>query len=84
MDLAFLDGTFASPAEIPNRSVTDIPHPMIPATRDLLRGTRAQVWFIHLNHTNPALQQDSAALRTIRAAGFDIARENDCIFLENS
>jgi pyrroloquinoline quinone biosynthesis protein B len=52
VDLAFLDGTFASAGEVPGRSVADIPHPMIPATRELLRGVRAQVWFIHINHTN--------------------------------
>jgi hypothetical protein len=27
---------------------------MIPETRKLLEGTKAQLWFIHLNHTNPA------------------------------
>jgi pyrroloquinoline quinone biosynthesis protein B len=52
VDLAFLDGTFASAGEIPGRSVADIPHPLMPATRDLLKGVRAEVWFIHLNHTN--------------------------------
>ena len=52
VDLAFLDGTFASADEIPGRSVADIPHPLIPATRELLKGVRSEVWFIHLNHTN--------------------------------
>jgi pyrroloquinoline quinone biosynthesis protein B len=52
VDLAFLDGTFASADEVPGRSIADIPHPLMPATRALLKGTRARVWFIHLNHTN--------------------------------
>jgi pyrroloquinoline quinone biosynthesis protein B len=52
VDLAFLDGTFASATELPGRSTEDIPHPLIPATRELLKGTRAAVWFVHLNHTN--------------------------------
>ncbi len=64
VDLAFLDGTFASPAEVGGRNITEIPHPMIPATRELLRGTRARVWFIHLNHTNEEL-----------ITGKDVARE---------
>jgi pyrroloquinoline quinone biosynthesis protein B len=51
VDLAFLDGTFSSPTEV-NRNIDEIPHPMMPRTRELLRGTRAKVWFIHLNHTN--------------------------------
>ena len=38
--------------EVPGRSIADIPHPLIPATRELLKGVRAQIWFIHLNHTN--------------------------------
>ncbi len=55
-DLAFLDGTFASSSEIPGRGFADIPHPMMPATRELLKGTRAQLWFIHINHTNAEIE----------------------------
>jgi pyrroloquinoline quinone biosynthesis protein B len=55
VDLALLDGTFASPDEIPGRSTADIPHPLMPATRALLAAARAQIWFIHLNHTNREL-----------------------------
>jgi pyrroloquinoline quinone biosynthesis protein B len=61
VDLAFLDGTFADAAEIPGRSVADIPHPLIPATRNLLRGVKAQVWFIHINHTNGQLDARDVA-----------------------
>jgi pyrroloquinoline quinone biosynthesis protein B len=52
VDVAFLDGTFASADEVPGRSMSEIPHPLIRSTRELLRGTKAAVWFIHLNHTN--------------------------------
>ena len=55
VDLAFLDGTFASADELPGRAIADIPHPLMPATRGLLKGARGQVWFIHLNHTNREL-----------------------------
>jgi pyrroloquinoline quinone biosynthesis protein B len=51
VDLAFLDGTFASPSEV-NRNIEEIPHPMMSRTRELLRGSRAKLWFIHINHTN--------------------------------
>jgi pyrroloquinoline quinone biosynthesis protein B len=54
-DLALLDGTFASPAEVKGRDIAEIPHPMMSVTRNLLRGIRARVWFIHVNHTNPEL-----------------------------
>ena len=55
VDLAFLDGTFASEAELPGRSMAEIPHPLMPVTRELLKGVRAKVWFIHINHTNAQL-----------------------------
>lgn len=51
VDLALLDGTFASPTEV-NRNIDEIPHPMMSRTRELLSGVRARLWFIHLNHTN--------------------------------
>lgn len=55
VDLALLDGTFASPAEVQGRDIKEIPHPMMSVTRELLRGSRARLFFIHLNHTNAEL-----------------------------
>jgi pyrroloquinoline quinone biosynthesis protein B len=52
VDIALLDGTFSSADEIPGRSIDDIPHPLMPVTRRLLQGSKAAIWFIHLNHTN--------------------------------
>jgi pyrroloquinoline quinone biosynthesis protein B len=57
VDLAFLDGTFASPSEV-NRNIEEIPHPMMSRTRELLKGTRAKLWFIHINHTNAELEAE--------------------------
>jgi pyrroloquinoline quinone biosynthesis protein B len=51
VDYAFLDGTFASPTEV-NRNIDEIPHPMMTRTREIVRGARARLWFIHINHTN--------------------------------
>lgn len=61
VDEAFLDGTFASADEIPGRSIADIPHPLMPDTRELLRGVKARVWFIHINHTNKQLDAPDVA-----------------------
>jgi pyrroloquinoline quinone biosynthesis protein B len=61
VDLAFLDGTFASADELPGRPMADIPHPLIPVTRELLRGTKARVWFIHLNHSNKEIDAPDIA-----------------------
>jgi pyrroloquinoline quinone biosynthesis protein B len=60
VDLAFLDGTFASPTEV-NRNIEEIPHPMMGRTRELLKGARAKLWFIHINHTNAELDAADVA-----------------------
>jgi pyrroloquinoline quinone biosynthesis protein B len=60
VDLAFVDGTFASPTEV-NRNIEEIPHPMMGRTRELLKGTRARLWFIHINHTNAELDAPDVA-----------------------
>ncbi len=36
---------------------------------------RAKIRFIHLNHTNPALDPDSTAALTVRIAGFAVENE---------
>lgn len=61
VDVAFLDGTFAAASEIPGRSIADIPHPLMPATRDLLRGLGTTIWFIHINHTNREIDAPDVA-----------------------
>jgi pyrroloquinoline quinone biosynthesis protein B len=61
VDIAFLDGTFASADEIPGRSTADIPHPLMPATRELLKGLRTEIWFIHINHTNREIDAPDVA-----------------------
>jgi len=66
VDYVFLDGTFASAGEIPGRSIADIPHPLMSDTRARLKGSRAQLWFIHLNHTNPELDAADVARQGAR------------------
>jgi pyrroloquinoline quinone biosynthesis protein B len=55
VDVALLDGTFFSAAELPGRDMTEIPHPPVRETAELLVDTNASVYFIHLNHSNPLL-----------------------------
>jgi len=59
-DYAFLDGTFASPTEI-NRPIDEIPHPLMSRTRELLRGARAALWFIHVNNSNAEIDAPDVA-----------------------
>lgn len=62
VDLALLDGTFSSPDELgAGRRIEDVPHPLMDHTRELLRGTRARLVFIHVNHTNAALDAPDVA-----------------------
>lgn len=79
VDLAYLDATFFDNGEIPGRDMSGFPHPFIAHTMEILAGLpaeeRAKVRFIHLNHTNPALDPESDARRAIEAAGFHVAEE---------
>ena len=81
VDRAYLDGTFYDDGEVPGRDMAEIPHPFIVESLALLGPLplreRSKVRFIHLNHTNPAHEDDSAAARRIRAAGMDVAREGE-------
>jgi pyrroloquinoline quinone biosynthesis protein B len=82
-DLLLVDGTFFSGDELPGRDLREIPHPTIRETMDRLQqlaGTeRRKVRFIHLNHTNPALDPGSAASREILKQGFSVAVQGERI-----
>jgi len=76
---AFLDGTFYSADEVPGRSIQDIPHPLVPDTIALLSasgGSRAKIYFTHLNHTNRLLW-DETAVAGLEARGFHVARTGE-------
>lgn len=63
VDILLLDGTFASMDELPGRDISQIPHPLMSETRALLEGTRGELWFIHLNHSNPAIMDGEDVVR---------------------
>ena len=79
VDLAFLDGTFFGPAELPGRDMAEVPHPFIVETLGTLEGQGAavlnKVHFTHLNHSNPAADPASDAAGTVRAAGAHILQD---------
>ncbi len=78
-DFALLDGTFYANGEIPNRDMSQIPHPFITETMEIFKSSTAvekhKIHFIHLNHTNPASISNSDASITIINRGFNIAQE---------
>jgi pyrroloquinoline quinone biosynthesis protein B len=71
---AFLDGTFWAADEIPGRAISDIPHPLVSDTMARAGRPVAEILFVHLNHTNRLLWDESAAAE-VRSRGFGIARE---------
>ena len=79
VDVAFLDATFFANGEIPGRDMSQIPHPFVEESilrfRELSATDRAKVHFIHLNHTNPALDPKSDAAKTIGRAGMNLAEQ---------
>ncbi|GMQ80738.1 MAG: pyrroloquinoline quinone biosynthesis protein PqqB [Rhodothermia bacterium] len=78
VDLAFIDGSFFANGEIPGRDMSGFPHPFISQTMNRLKNLpdtqRAKIRFIHLNHTNPALNLESEAAKSVIDAGFGLAR----------
>jgi pyrroloquinoline quinone biosynthesis protein B len=61
--------------------MSSIPHPFIAESirqfSSLEKSDRNKIRFIHLNHTNPALQPDGPARETIRRAGMHVAEQGE-------
>lgn len=81
VDIAYLDGSFFDASELPNRDMSEIPHPFIVESlerfTDLPNSQRSKIRFIHLNHSNPAHEAHSDARRIIRDSGMAIAEEGE-------
>jgi len=80
-DILLLDGTFYSQNEIPHRNMAEIPHPFIIESMETLSElnseNRSKIHFIHFNHSNPAIKDNSPAYHTIKSKRFNLAREGD-------
>jgi len=78
IDYAFIDGTFYSENELPNRNMDDIPHPLITESMEILYNlnstNRNKIYFIHFNHSNPAIMNGAVA-NDIRSKRFNVARQ---------
>lgn len=81
VDLAYVDGTFFDDGEVPGRAMSEIPHPFIRESMQrfvaLSKDNRSKVAFIHLNHTNPALDLGSNASAEIKRRGFRVAEQGE-------
>jgi pyrroloquinoline quinone biosynthesis protein B len=85
VDVAYLDASFYADGEIPGRDMSGFPHPLITHSMERFSALpveqRAKIRFIHLNHTNPALDPESEARRTIEKNGFRVAEEMERVGL---
>jgi pyrroloquinoline quinone biosynthesis protein B len=77
VDHALIDGTFFSAAEVGNRNITEIPHPLVQESMKLFDALptkeKEKIMFIHFNHTNPMLNEDSEEVKLVKSNGFRIA-----------
>jgi pyrroloquinoline quinone biosynthesis protein B len=78
-DLLFIDGTFFKDGELPGLKMKEVPHPFMEETMSLLSSLpdkdKQKVYFIHMNHTNPALIKDTAAIKEIEGKHFHVTSE---------
>lgn len=84
VDIAFIDGTFWDENELIDREMKKIPHPTISETLELL-GNRMnddpEIFFLHLNHTNPANDEDSDQSKKINSMGWGVASQGSIFSL---
>ena len=85
VDVALLDATFYQEGELPNRNMSEIPHPFVAETIALFfplpAADKRKVKFIHFNHTNP-LMLDGPERDTVKKLGFELATEGERIQLK--
>lgn len=81
---ALLDATFYNQSELPNRDMSEIPHPFVEESLNLFEylpeTEKRKIMFIHFNHTNPLIF-DGPERRKVERLGYRIASEGDIIYL---
>ena len=79
VDYALLDATFYASNELPNRDMSEVPHPFVVESMDIFKNLSAEdkqkVIFIHFNHSNPLLIEGSQAQKMVLNKGFRFAIE---------
>lgn len=86
VDYALLDATFFKDGELPNRNMSEVPHPFVEESMKLFENLSAadkqKVFFIHFNHTNPLLKTKNEAAVEVKKKGFNIATEGLVLNME--
>lgn len=77
MDILLLDATFCNDEELPNRDMSEIPHPFVTESlkefESLSDKEKARIYFTHFNHTN-ALLHDGKEVKIVEKSGHNVAR----------
>ena len=84
-DFVLLDGTFWSNAELSNRIQSDVPHPPVVETLELIGKKEVEdpdIIFVHLNHTNPLLNYDGLESKKLVDRGWSVGFEGQTIVLD--
>lgn len=85
VDVALLDATFYQEGELPNRNMSEIPHPFVAETITLFSplpaAEKRKVKFIHFNHTNPLILEGPER-DAVKKLGFELATEGERIVLK--
>lgn len=78
VDIALIDATFYDANELPGRRMDEVPHPFVIETIKLFEqtsdNTKAKIHFIHMNHTNPLLW-DNTTQKNVRNYGYNYAQQ---------
>jgi len=85
VDIALLDGTFWDTDELPHRDLSEIPHPTVRESLEMLGERRdgdPDIRFFHLNHTNPLCNPSSPEAAELASKGWVVASEGDSFTLE--
>ncbi len=84
VDHALLDATFFANGEIPGRDMSEIPHPFVEESMQLFDSLpdleRQKICFIHFNHTNPLIYDDSVR-NVVVSKGYEVAIDGRMIEL---
>ena len=70
VDVAIIDGTFWDRQEIDRYD--EVPHPTMQNTMEKTSDLETDIYFTHLNHTNPALREDSGERQEVEEKGFGV------------
>lgn len=74
-DIAIVDGTFWTKEELDRYE--EVPHPPVKETMEEFSDSDTDIYFTHLNHTNPALREDSEEREELEERGFEVVEKGD-------